>query len=928
MHGIASNKGFKRALIALFLVAMMAVGPLGAVQHGSAYVPEKASRGEVYLRVAMQDNVKTLNPLSAGDVWTWNVIGWMFDGLVWRNITNNDHIEPWAAEWFHHGPQNTWNTTVGYPDYDNNNDFRNWTVKLRPNIKWHDWKSQTGDNRFVRAHDVIFSLRLMADVPRYMSSLDCIVARNPNGSIMYGRDLQKYDGGAKVPLINYENGKVSNLSGNPTVDLSSQAKYPNLPVVYVWEDSDDLTLHYFTTYQYVDFTIDTLSSLIMPERIWKNHIADKLTWSDPQCLISFGPFTFVSSDLQQAKIDTFRDYFHTEYDKEGNPKPYIDGIIFVIYRNTDTAISALESGKVDYIAWTIDPSYIDEIKSNPQLTLVRNSDLGFFYVAFNMRIPDFGYAGYKPEGGSNPTYTGNYTDVGKPFRVAVAHLVDKQTIVQTYLQGFGTVGTSVVSPANNFWYNPNIKIYQYDPQEAKRILDKYANDTDGDGIYNLPTLGEQQITLLTPPADYDPIRQQAGQLIQSTAQSIGLNIKSVPTQFGTIVDKINSHDFQMYMLGWSIPTPLSSATAPCDFFSSRNDMPGGNNYPGYHNKTFDQLCEKMQREPDINKRRAIAFQLQDAIAEDVPYIVLYYRDVVEAYNNEFQGWVPRYGTIFNWYSLENIRKEVKSNYELTVTPSTTQVISGNNVTFTATLTDKSNGQPIPGVNVTFSVSGGNISYTKTVPTNSQGVAVLQYTAPTVNNQTLLKVKASVYDKNADATIESAVDIAVLPPTSSEYNIEIRVLGGTSFTAKSGDPVSVKLQVLLSSTGEVLGPYNSSSKTGVTFNISVSPSEGADFEQSSYSNGYFEYTFTGNAPAGETKTYTVTITASYHINGMVSPASQQLRFVVTGPSAGGGGGQQGGGSGGNNSPSIGIIPILASVGMAAIIYNSYRRKKKS
>ena len=37
---------------------------------------------ELILRIAMQDDLKTLNPLTAGDVWTWNVIGYLYDGPI------------------------------------------------------------------------------------------------------------------------------------------------------------------------------------------------------------------------------------------------------------------------------------------------------------------------------------------------------------------------------------------------------------------------------------------------------------------------------------------------------------------------------------------------------------------------------------------------------------------------------------------------------------------------------------------------------------------------------------------------------------------------------------------------------------------------------------------------------------------------------
>ncbi|MCK4267085.1 MAG: hypothetical protein KAX31_07365, partial [Thermoplasmata archaeon] len=51
---------------------------------------------ELILRVAMQDDLKTTNPLTAGDVWTWNVIGYLYDGPV-NADPETDDLVPYIA---------------------------------------------------------------------------------------------------------------------------------------------------------------------------------------------------------------------------------------------------------------------------------------------------------------------------------------------------------------------------------------------------------------------------------------------------------------------------------------------------------------------------------------------------------------------------------------------------------------------------------------------------------------------------------------------------------------------------------------------------------------------------------------------------------------------------------------------------------------
>ncbi len=823
------------------IVALLMLSTIWVPQSG---ISEDSRDGETILNVVIRDDLMGYNPLVLNDVWSWKVIGWVFDGLVWRNITNNEHIEPWAAEWFHHGPESTWDTSVGYPDYDNNTDYRNWTLKLRDGIKWHDWQSQSGDDRYVRAHDVIFSLRLMADVPRYAGRIDCLVARNPNGSIMYGRDLPE---NGTIRLISWDGENVTQLP--IWMNLSSQRQYPNLPVVYVWADSDDLTLHYYLTYDFVDFSWRTLSLPTFPERIWKDHVDEKLTWNSPSCLINFGPFMFDKWNFtnESGMIRTFRNYFHVEYDEFGRAKPYIDGIRFKTMRSTDVAIQMLQSGEADYIAWSIDPSYIDTIQQDRHLTLVRGADMGFRYIGFNMRMPDFGYAGYDPHDVDNgvPKYDGNYTDIGKPFRIAMAHLADKQTMVQTYLHGFGTVGASVVSPINNFWYNPNIRIYGYNETKAVEILDSYAPDTDGNGIRELPFIGEDEIRLLFPAQDYDPPCTHEGMLFESIAQSVGIHLVYAPTFESEIMERVENHDFQMYISDWHASDPIFSLETPYYMFSSYNDGKGYN-YVGYHNRSFDRLCMQFMREGNVNARRNLAYRMQETIAEDVPAIVLYYRDDLYAYSNR----LVHFG--FDRYSIMNTMiSDCTPNSPIKLSISIpSNMVSGESYDIRVYAYDASTSSPIDEMNVSLTVSSGSLS-SEYATTDSYGIASVKYTAPEVDENTTVYIEVQGTYKGAATCSETKAVVMPYMPSSDGVGIKIemnprgvifvnKIFEGENFT------VPITIRVRNTSTMELLGEYNNSTGNGVVLNISVVPQDAKANMSISYKNRTWTLYFHGNS----------------------------------------------------------------------------------
>src|SRR3989454_256963 len=185
--------------------------------------------------------------------------------------------------------------------------------------------------------------------------------------------------------------------------------------------------------------------------------------------------------------------------------PKVDSIIYRLYRNVQATVFALQAGTLDFIDWTVPPDQVAPITGDPNIGLKSSADAGFFYQSFNFDRLPFGYL--NPAEGSNTP--GN--DIGKPFRLAVAHATDKRTIVTSLLQNFGVAGHTVVSPTNTLYYNASAPRYEFDPSVARGILDAAYGvwpggvcQQDGTGCRSLPGKGTSAIDMLTPQADYDP----------------------------------------------------------------------------------------------------------------------------------------------------------------------------------------------------------------------------------------------------------------------------------------------------------------------------------------------------------------------------------------------------------------------------------------
>ncbi|MFH1985147.1 MAG: ABC transporter substrate-binding protein [Pseudomonadota bacterium] len=329
--------------------------------------------------------------------------------------------------------------------------------------------------------------------------------------------------------------------------------------------------------------------------------------------------------------------------------PFIGGILLKIYGTADVAILALKKGAIDMLWWNIQPGYLSDLKDNDALELLVNEKSALYFMGFNLRRPPF-------------------NDVA--LRKAVALLIDRNFIVDRILQGQGEKLVTVVPPGNAFWHNPTLSAPGADLlsredriRMAHGILSAagYTWETPpvgSSGAIQLPSTiltpagtTMDDVTILTPPADYDPHRAMAGMMIQEWMRSLGIPVMARPMAFTAMLQTVKAnHDFDAFVLGYGRLNLDPSYVRT--FFHSTNDKPRGWNMSGYHNPVFDRLADASIKEMDRNLRREILWEMQRIVGEDLPYIPLYNPTVVEGVRKDrFSGWVPMIEGVGNMWSF-------------------------------------------------------------------------------------------------------------------------------------------------------------------------------------------------------------------------------------------------------------------------------------
>jgi peptide/nickel transport system substrate-binding protein len=199
-------------------------------------------------------------------------------------------------------------------------------------------------------------------------------------------------------------------------------------------------------------------------------------------------------------------------------------------------------------------------------------------------------------------------------RQAIAYALDRQPMIDYLWRGQAQLARSLL-PAQSWAYDGDVRTYEHDPTKANQLLDAagYAAVNGVRFHLTMKTSTDANTRLMV------AVMQQ-----QLRTAGIALDIRSFePATF--MADVIHGL-FQVYSLRW-----IGGNEDPDIFeyvFHSAKFPPNGANRGFYSNPKIDALIDKARREVDPKVRKALYAEVQQTLAEDLPYIDLWYLDNV------------------------------------------------------------------------------------------------------------------------------------------------------------------------------------------------------------------------------------------------------------------------------------------------------------
>jgi peptide/nickel transport system substrate-binding protein len=350
--------------------------------------------------------------------------------------------------------------------------------------------------------------------------------------------------------------------------------------------------------------------------------------------IGSGPFMLKTFDKDTgvALLDANKDYV------DGAPK--IDGIIFQTFDNADAMVQALKVGDIDMLT-SVPASAFETVKGfeNVKVTAIHNTY--FYQLIINSVDPKH-----------DPAPTGNPALADPAVRLAIAHSINKQDIVDIVMQGLALPGDSIIAPAmgGGFWHDPNIKDIPFDIAEANRVLDKAGYVSGSDGVR---AKGDLRLEFRLQFPSTSSVYARIADMMTDWFKQAGMKVTPESMDEDSLIAATTpTGDYDLVIWAWE---PDPDPDFILSVLTTDQFVDGGWSDSGYHNPEYDQLYLDQQKLVDKTARQQAIWKMQELAFNDRPYIVLFYEDMLQAYRSDrFTGFIESPLGLESTQSLVNI----------------------------------------------------------------------------------------------------------------------------------------------------------------------------------------------------------------------------------------------------------------------------------
>nr|WP_237465005.1 ABC transporter substrate-binding protein [Leucobacter luti] len=284
------------------------------------------------------------------------------------------------------------------------------------------------------------------------------------------------------------------------------------------------------------------------------------------------------------------------YWQEG--KPYLDGLVYRVIADDTQLRQQLAAGQIDAID-TVPAANAAEVAAAADTELSQTPGWSTEQVFFNTQREEF---------------------ADRNVRRAIAHAIDREGITAATTFDTAEVANALLPPTITDSANDTVEPLEFDLEAAKAELAKSAYP-DGFSTTLLLASGNAQ-------------RAQIAQILQESLGKIGIDVEIEQLDIAVFRERFFAYDFD-FMLN----SGQSDAPDPNGFITFQADPEGFSKsyWTHYTNDRVTELMHEGRTTPEGPERTEIYAEIQQILADDVPYVPLFFPSNLKATTSEVHG---------------------------------------------------------------------------------------------------------------------------------------------------------------------------------------------------------------------------------------------------------------------------------------------------
>ncbi|MBW7867085.1 MAG: ABC transporter substrate-binding protein [Brumimicrobium sp.] len=323
-----------------------------------------------------------------------------------------------------------------------------------------------------------------------------------------------------------------------------------------------------------------------------------------------GTGAFKLDKMDDTQIVLVKNNHYYKKDEFGNPLPFLDNIVMTYSQNKTDELLSFRAEKIDLVL----DIPVEEVKNVLGSLTEAKDGKNVKHIVDSKTSMSLTYYGFANE-------SKEFSDIR--VRKAFNYAIDRQTIIESWLEGEGWPITNGFVPKIEGYPYENVKGFDFNIAKAKQLMSE-AGYPDGRGF---PT-----ITLYVNALEGSAEDKLANAVKKSLKENLNVNIDIKLVSIDDREKAIAEGTAIFWRAGWIADYPSPSNFLSLFYSKNISEHNTTINPFKYKNETFDKYYEEALQEPNREERMKLFVKCDQIIIDDAVVMPILIKDYITMVN--------------------------------------------------------------------------------------------------------------------------------------------------------------------------------------------------------------------------------------------------------------------------------------------------------